>query len=177
MPRARPAIRYLGEARGGGGEVSGLSFRGAVWLIPAAFVLHVTEEWPRFTAWANRYASDSFTQHDYVVIHLGGIAGSVLLAGLLATFPNRALVFLAFAFFVLPALFWNVVFHAGATVVFGAYCPGLVTAVCVYPPVVYIVSRLCLRDGLLSPPTGFLALGLAGTFHFWEVGHNVFRAW
>ena len=71
-----------------------LTFRRAVWLIPPAFALHVMEEWPRFTAWANRYASDRFTQHDYVVIHLSGIAGSVLSAWLLARFPNRVMTFL-----------------------------------------------------------------------------------
>ena len=29
-----------------------LSFHEAVWFFPLAFVLHVCEEWPSFTAWA-----------------------------------------------------------------------------------------------------------------------------
>ena len=154
-----------------------LRFRRAVWLIPPAFALHVMEEWPRFTAWANRYASDRFTQQDYVVIHLSGIAGSVLVAGLVAMFPNRAMTFLVFAFFFLPAMFWNVFFHAGATVLFGAYCPGLVTALCLYPPVVHVVSRRAFGEGLLNARIGTVALVIAGVFHSLEVGHNVFKAW
>ena len=154
-----------------------LSFRQAVWLIPLGFMLHVAEEWPGFTAWANRYASDRFTQRDYVVIHLSGIAGALLVAVILASLPTRGLTFLAFALFFLPAMFWNVFFHAGATVLCRAYCPGLVTAVCLYPLVVYWVTRAAFRDGLLDAGTAGAALLIAGAFHLWEVGHNVFKAW
>jgi hypothetical protein len=92
-------------------------------------------------------------------------------------FPNRGVTFLVYAFFFLPAMFWNVLFHAGAAVLFRAYCPGLVTAVCIYPPVVYVVTRRAFGDGLLNAESGSVALVIAGAFHLWEVGHNVFKAW
>lgn len=154
-----------------------LPFRQVIWLMPLSFSLHVLEEWPRFTAWANRHASDRFTQHDYAVIHLSGIAGAVLLAWLATTFPSRALIFLVFAFFFLPAMFWNVFFHVGATIVFRTYCPGLVTAVALYPLVAYVVTTSAVREGLLEGRSGAAALVIAGVFHSWEVGHNVFKAW
>jgi hypothetical protein len=135
------------------------------------------EEWPRFTAWTTRYASDRYTAGEYRLIHLTGIAGSLLAALVLARVPNRALTFLVFAFVVLPALVWNVLFHAGATIVFQAYCPGVITALALYPPVAAVVGALAVREGRLSLAAGAGALVLGGIFHLWEVGHDVFKAW
>jgi hypothetical protein len=74
-------------------------------------------------------------------------------------------------------MFWNVVFHLGATLLFHEYCPGVVTAVAVYPPLVWLVVRASLREGLIAPRLAAAAWVLAGGFHLWEVGHNVFHAW
>jgi hypothetical protein len=82
-----------------------------------------------------------------------------------------------FALFFLPARFWNVFFHVGATIFFRAYCPGVVTALCIYPPVVYLVSRCALKDRLLNAASGAAALVAAGVYHLWEAEHNVFKAW
>ena len=157
--------------------MSALTFRRAVWLIPLACSLHVLEEWPRFTAWADRFASDRFTQHDYALIHLAGIAVAFPVAALAAAFPSRPLIFLVFALFFLPSMLWNTLFHAGATIVFRAYCPGLVTAVGLYPLVVYAVTSPALREGWLDLRSASAALVIAGAIHAWEVGHNVFKAW
>ena len=113
-----------------------MTFRQTVWLFPLAFGLHVFEEWPGFVVWANRYASASFTRRDYVVIHLTGVVGAIVVAALLSQFSPRALVFVFFAFLFLPALFWNALFHVGATAAFRDYCPGLITAALLYPFVV-----------------------------------------
>src|SRR6266568_4198145 len=61
-----------------------LSFREGLWLFPLAFTPHVLEELPRFTSWAQRYASDRFTWHDYIAIHSLGVVVSVF-------FPTRLL--------------------------------------------------------------------------------------
>jgi hypothetical protein len=53
-----------------------LTFRQAVWLFCPAFMLHVLEEWPRFTGWARLHASPRFTQRDYNVIHSAIIQSS-----------------------------------------------------------------------------------------------------
>ena len=42
------------------------TFREAVWLFPPAFLLHVAEEAPQFTAWVRRYASPQFGPHDFL---------------------------------------------------------------------------------------------------------------
>ena len=48
--------------------------------------------------------------------------------------PHRWLIRVFFAFFFTPAVLYNVLFHAGATAVYGVYCPGLLTVLTVYPP-------------------------------------------
>ena len=157
--------------------LSRLSLREAVWLFPIAFTLHVLEEWPRFTAWAQRYASPSFTRHDYLKIHLAGIVAALAAAMVVWYFPNRLVVFVFFTFMLTPGIFCNTLFHAGVTAYFGAYCPGLVTALVLYLPLYGFLSTLAYREGLLSSKLGLVSFVIAGVFHAIEVGHNVFKAW
>ena len=157
--------------------VSRLGFRRLVWLFPAAYVLHVLEELPRFTAWAIRYANPGFTMRDYLTVHLAGVAVAVAAPLVISYFSNRFVVFVFFTFVFTPAAFFNILFHAGATVVFGVYCPGLITALTVYPVVWLLLSRSALSEELLSLPLTLVSVGLAGLFHFADVSHNVFKVW
>ena len=61
--------------------LEGLSFHRGVWLFLPAFALHVLEEAPQFTAWANRYASPCFTRADFLRNNGLGMALSALLCG------------------------------------------------------------------------------------------------
>ena len=124
------------------------AMRGAQWLVPLAYGLHVTEEWPHFAAWASRHAFPGFTQDDYAVLHLTGLVVLILLAASPKWHLNRTLVFLVLAFLLLPGLFWNIAFHLGATWFFGVYCPGVLTAVLLYPP--GRVGRPALRPSAAS---------------------------
>jgi uncharacterized membrane protein YeaQ/YmgE (transglycosylase-associated protein family) len=154
-----------------------LSFREAVWLFPVAFTLHVLEELPQFTAWAKRYVTASYKRRGYLKIHLAGIIGAFLAAAVLWYFPNRIIVFIFFTFVFTPGIFFNTLFHAGATAYFGAYCPGLLTALMLYLPLYGFVSTLAYREGLLGNEIGLLSFIIAGIFHTAEVGRNVFKAW
>src|SRR5262245_31793068 len=87
-----------------GGSMIALTFHDAVWLYPAAFVLHVLEEWPRFTPWARKYASESYTQQQYDAIHLAGIGVSIASAAVVYRFPNPPITFLFFTFVFAPSL-------------------------------------------------------------------------
>ena len=156
---------------------SRLGFRRLVWLFPIAYVLHVLEELPRFTAWAIRYANPGFTMRDYLTVHLAGVVVAVAAPLVISYFPNRFVVFVFFTFVFTPAAFFNILFHAGATVLFGVYCPGLITALTVYPAVWFLLSRIALRDALLSMPLTVVSFGVAGFFHVADVSHNVFKVW
>lgn len=154
-----------------------LSFRQAVWLFPLAFTLHVLEEVRQFTAWANRHASSQFTFREYLTIHLAGIALSFTAAAVIRLFPNRVTVFLFFTFMFTPGVFYNIFFHAGATACSGEYCPGLLTALTIYPPLFYFISRLAFSEGLLTNRLRWISFVLAGLVHAADVSRNVFRAW
>jgi hypothetical protein len=68
-------------------------------------------------------------------------------------------------------------FMPGATAAFGVYCPGLLTALTLYPPLFYVVTRLAFRQGLLTNGTAIISFALAGLVHAADVSHNVFKAW
>ena len=157
--------------------LAGLSFRQAVWLFPFAFTLHVLEEVWQFTNWANRYASPKFTFRDYLTLHLAGIVMAFIAAAVIWFFPNRIVVFVFFTFVFTPGIFFNIFFHAGATAAFSAYCPGLLTALTVYPPLFYFISRLAFSEGLLTNRLGWISFAIAGVVHAADVSHNVFKAW
>jgi hypothetical protein len=91
-------------------------------------------------------------------------------------FPNKGVVFLFFTFIFTPAVFFNIFFHAGATAAFGAHCPGLLTALTVYPPLFCLISRLAFSEGLLTNKLGWISFLNAGLVHAADVSHNVFKA-
>ena len=154
-----------------------LTFRQSGWLSCLAFILHVLEEWPRFTHWAKVHVSSRFTRHDYNTIHIAGIAVSVVSALIVWLFPNRTIVFLFFAFVFAPAVFFNAMFHAGASPLTRTYCPSAITTLAIYLPLFALITDRAWVEGLLGPGKITVALVLAGLFHALEVGHNVFKAW
>ena len=157
--------------------IDGFTFRQAVWLFPPAFLLHVVEEWPRFTRWAQTHASKQLTRRDYNTTPIAGVCASLLSATLVSRCPNPWMVFVFFAFMFAPGVFFNALFHAGASILTRTYCPGAITAALIYLPLSILLTELAYAEGLLGQFTLAAALLIAGLFHTWEVGHNVFKAW
>ena len=141
-----------------------------------AFVLHVLEEWPRFTGWARLHAS-ARSRSAITVCYATGIAVSLLSALIVSQFPNRHVVFIFFAFVFTPAVLFNTLFHICASVLTRSYCPGAITAVAIYLPLFAMLTALAYREGLRDMGALIATLVLAGVFHAGEVGHNVFKAW
>ncbi len=131
-------------------QLSSMKFRQAVWLFPIAYTLHVFEELPQFT-------------------NLAPVVLQVI--------PNRIMIFIFFTFVFTPAVCFNILFHAGATAAFGVYSPGLLTALTLYPPLFYVVTRLAFREGLITNRMAIISFVVAGAFHAADVSHNVFKAW
>ena len=140
-------------------------------------MLHVLEEWPRFTGWARLHASARFTQRDYNVIHSAGIAVSLLAALIVSRFPNRPVVFIFFAFVFTPAVVFNTLFHVDASVLTRSYCPGAISAVAIYLPLFAVTTALAYREGLLGMGALIATLVLAGVLSRLGSRHNVFKAW
>lgn len=150
-------------------------FRAAVWLCPFAFVVHVLEELPRFTPWAQRHINPHFTRRHYLDVHVSGIVGGFLAAALVSFFPARPLVFLYFTLLATPGFLCNTFFHAGASVVYRSYSPGVVSALLIYLPLYTLLSSLALGEGFISIRWWLLSTSIAVVVHALEVRHNVFR--
>ena len=153
-----------------------LSFRQTVWLFPFAYTLHVLEEFPNFTAWAQRYASPAYTMREYLIVHAFGLLVAMVSAVIVSFTNHRVLIFIFFTFIFTPAAFFNIFFHAGATVAFRAYCPGVITALFIYTPLYLAITRLMLREQLLTHRMAVVSLLIAGIVHAADVSHNVFKA-
>lgn len=158
-------------------RISSMTFRQSVWLFPLAYVLHVLEELPQFTNWARRYAAPGFTMRDYLTIHLIGIIVALLAPLVMWFFPNRTVIFLFFTIIFTPAVCFNILFHAGATAAFGVYCPGLITALMLYPPLFVLISRRAINERLLTSKAALISFVIAGLFHGADVSRNVFQLW
>ena len=158
-------------------RISSMTFRQSVWLFPLAYFLHVLEELPHFTNWARRYAAPGFTMRVYLTIHVIGIAVALLAPLVIWLFPNRIVIFLFFTIVFTPAVCFNILFHAGATAAFGVYCPGLITALVLYPPLFVAVSRRAISERLLTSQAALISFVIAGLFHAADVSRNVFQLW
>ena len=158
-------------------RISSMTFRQSVWLFPLAYFLHVLEELPQFTNWARRYAAPGFTMRDYLTIHLIGIIVALLAPLVMWFFSNRTVIFLFFTIVFTPAVCFNILFHAGATAAFGVYCPGLITALVLYPPLFVAVSRRAISERFLTSRTALISFLVAGLLHAADVSRNVFQLW
>ena len=150
----------------------GLPFRQAVWLFPFATALHFLEEAPHFADWAGKYALPSYNRQRWRRIHgLGMVFGDCFLCtGFDVSEPrSRLSLFCPLLFRECPE--WLV---PCATAFSGVYCPGLITALVLYPPLFWYLSQVAYRDGLLTNTLGVVAFLIALVIHTAEVATSVF---
>ena len=159
------------------GALPHMSFGQAVVLFPLAVSLHVLEEWPGFPRWARRFASEKYSDREYIVTHILAIVLAVGSVVLIRAFPNNWMLFGFWAFMFGPGIVCNALFHAGATALTRTYCPGVITSLLVYVPLSALLVFLALREGLFTGTLLMAALAVAGILHAIEVGHNVFKRW
>jgi hypothetical protein len=144
-------------------------------LFPALLALHIAEEAPSFTSWAQRHASPRYTQRDFVQINAAGLTSTVAVGELVRRAPNNRPLFLAWYTAVLTQqAFFNPLFHAGATMAFRDYSPGLVSSFA-FPPLWAQVTRAALRDGRLGRRSLSAAIALGGVIHAAAVAQQVFK--
>jgi len=150
-----------------------LPFRQAVWLFPFATALHFLEEAPHFANWASKYALPSYTRQRWRRIHGLGMVFAIAFCALASIFSNPHVVFFFFALCLSESVL-NSLFHVGATAVSGVYCPGLITALVLYPPLFWYLSQLAYREGLLTNTLGLVAFLIAVVIHTVDVATSVF---
>ena len=140
-----------------------------------AFALHVLEEAPEFTAWARRHASERYTQRDFARNNALGLGITGAATCILARSSPRRRVFCVYysTAFTQRALF-NTVFHAGTTIAWREYSPGIITSLTLFLPLWWRLTRLALDDGLITRRGAVLGSAVGGTIHAGAVAQQVF---
>ena len=146
-----------------------------MWLFPVATALHFLEEAPHFPDWARKHALPCYTRQRWRRIHGLGMVFAIAFCALTSIFPNRYVVFLYFALCLSESVL-NGLFHVGATALSGVYCPGLITALVLYPPLFWYLSQIDHREGLLTNTLGLAAFLIAVLVHTVDVATSVYGA-
>jgi hypothetical protein len=133
-------------------------FERYIWLFPAAYALHIVEEYGTgFPAWMTRHMHAEMTNNGFLLNN--ALFMAILLAVTVWASASRsrlsAFVFLGWAS---GNLFWNFVFHLATTLYADSYSPGLVTASLLYYPISLGGAALTVRDGRLG------SMGVIGAF-------------
>lgn len=162
-------------------EVDGVSirlprFRNVIWLMPAAYLLHIVEEYlGGFPEWVTR---DVHGRFDDTAFAANNFAFMAILATLVyVNFHHRTLVRnVLLVGFASANLFWDALFHLAMTPILDRYSPGVITAMILYYPICLLIGTVVVKEKILTPRQLTLAslAGLAlftfvvwyGLFHF-----------
>jgi hypothetical protein len=143
--------------------------------LTAALALHVAEEAggrDGFPAWARRNTWPGYRDRDFVAINASGLA-MTLLAGQLVRREPR-LFALWYTAVVTQQMLWNPVFHAGATIAYREYSPGLVTAVTLFPALWLRETRHAIAQRRLTRRGAAVAAAAGGLLHLAAVRRQVY---
>jgi hypothetical protein len=145
-------------------DVATPRFRRAVWLAPAAYTIHVSEEWGRFPDWVRAHLAPGFADTSFVLVN--AIAMTVLLSftAAVSRSPSPQTTFRFFVWIDFQ-IFWNALVHIAATIYLAEYSPGTISALLVYLPVWTLLSRLASRADLLPRTAARRALALGAMLH------------
>jgi hypothetical protein len=142
-------------------------FRNIIWLLPAAYSLHIIEEYVGgFPAWVTRDVHGSFDDTDFAINNfaLMLILLTLVYVNFHKTTPLRSVLLIVFAS---ANLFWDGLFHLFMTPILDRYSPGLVTSMLLYYPICILVGTVIIKDKIVAPHRFVLALlGGLGLFGF-----------
>ena len=151
-------------------------FRKVIWLMPAAYSLHIVEEYlGGFPEWVTHDVHGRFDDIAFALNNFMFMA--ILVALVYVNFRNRTFArSFALVVFASANLFWDALFHLAMTPIVDRYSPGVVTAMLLYYPICLLIGTVVIKEKILTGRQFILALsgGLAlfgfvvwyGLFHF-----------
>jgi hypothetical protein len=145
-----------------------------IWLLPPAFSVHVLEESAGFTAWVQRHGRRDYTRADFVRINASGLAVTLLSTAAVTRWPGRRRFAAYYALIATQQALFNPVFHVGSGAASGEWSPGTVTAVVLFLPLWWRVTRAARRDGILSRRAMAAGIAVGGAVHAAAVANQVF---
>jgi Protein of unknown function with HXXEE motif len=168
------------EPKGSRTPLSGAAWERAhvhhlIWLFPAVYAVHVTEESLGFPRWVTTVLGGDMDVRAFYVNNAGFM---VLMIGLcaLAAWKRAPWAYGALFVWTTGQQLCNAVFHVYAQIVFNAYSPGVVSAVFGYVPVYGYLTYLAVRErlfprwlipiALAAGAIGMVFTVWAGLYHF-----------
>ena len=152
------------------------TFQRSVWLLPAAFAPHIAEEYlGGFPLWVTDVLGGKFNNVAFALNNAVFMVTMIALTLWVRRTNSRVSTFILVAWGS-GNIFWDALFHIGATALMNRYSPGLVTSSLFYMPLSVTMGARLLREKVL--PTWQVAasllcgLGLlafvmwSGLFHF-----------
>jgi hypothetical protein len=144
------------------------------WLLPGALALHVAEEAPGFSVWARRHAWAGYRDRDFVVINAVGLGMTIGTTAAIGRRPSHRAWFAFYSAVVAQQTVWNPVFHIVTTLCWRQRSPGLLTALALFPPVWWRITRSSLRARLLTRRHIATGIAAGGVLHGMAVARQVF---
>jgi Protein of unknown function with HXXEE motif len=140
------------------------SFRRTAWAFPAAYVAHVAEEAPGFTAWARRNASEHYTQTDFIRNNALGFVSTIAATAAITRSERRALGLAYYTLVLTQQAVFNALFPMGTTLAYREYSPGAVTSMLMLP-LWWRRTRAALAEDRLGRRDVIACIVLAGIVH------------
>lgn len=152
-----------------------LRFRRLIWLMPAAFVPHIVEEYGTgFPDWVVQTLGGSMTGGAFLLNNAVFMMVLLSLTAWAAWRPSPVSAFILLSW-ASGNLFWNFVFHLVTTILHDRYSPGLMTAVLLYLPASVAVARAALRERVLSRAAFAGAVSIGGALMLLVIRVGLYR--
>lgn len=140
------------------------AFYRLIGLLPAAFALHVAEEYlTGYPAYAGEVSGYPMALPMFLGSNILFILIMALLTGWAARTRQPNAIFWMM-FWSAGNQFWNFVYHAVSVPLHDRYSPGLVTGTLIYLPLSLLVWRAALADKQIAGGSLAAAIGLGGIF-------------
>jgi hypothetical protein len=144
------------------------------WLLPPAFAVHVLEESAGFTEWVQRHGRPGYSRTDFVRINAGGLVMTLLATVAVTRWPGRRLFAPYYALVVTQQALFNPAFHVGSGVAAREWSPGTATALVLFLPLWWRITRAALRDGALTRRAMATGIAVGGAVHATAVANQVY---
>lgn len=124
------------------------------WIAPFLYLAHIIEEASLgFYNYMNKYRGTTGTLVDFLIANGILMIGYILILTMFSLYPNRLTAFIGLAA-LLAAQFFNAFFHLISTIMYGEFCPGLITGFALYIPFDIFLVWKAYQEEYITKTTG-----------------------
>jgi len=150
-------------------------FRSVIWLLPAAYVAHIVEEYVGgFPVWVTQVVGGSFNNIAFALNNAAFTTILLVLTAWTSRSTSRGAAFLLITW-ASANVFWDGLFHIVTTAVYDRYSPGEITSSVLYVPISLAVACFALRSRLFTLRVFLAAVAAGGALFAFVVWYGLFH--